>query len=249
MHKHMLRALGLSLIAALGLMAFSAANALAAGEILVEGSAALATGRTVGGEKDGTVENTLKVPALSIEIVCKDFSVNGTVLSGPAGTALAEVLYKECVVWSIKKETLELIEELKTCEILASGATKTKGDITALGIGGVLLHTGIETYLLAEGETVGGVKQPFAIVEFTKGIGCPLSTPVKVTGSAVFKVVTGNVNVGGDGPQVKPLLEASEAITALLGDKLLYGINPAFIKGAGKVFLTNTDVGLKWGAK
>jgi hypothetical protein len=34
-------------------MAFSAANALAAGEILVEGSATLATGRTVGAKQKG----------------------------------------------------------------------------------------------------------------------------------------------------------------------------------------------------
>jgi hypothetical protein len=247
MHKHMLRALGLSLIAALGLMAFSAANALAAGEILVEGSAALATGRTATGKQEG--EGTLKVPALNIEIVCKKLTAGaGTkIISGPLGTLLAEVLYEECVVWSIKKESLELIEVLTTCQILASGATKTKGDITAVGTGSVVLHNINEVYLLAEGETVGGVKQPFATVEFTKGIGCPLATPVKIIGSAVFKHITGNLNTGA--AVVEPLIESSEAIQKLLGDKLLYGVNEAFIKGSALLALTGTHAGLKWGAK
>jgi hypothetical protein len=240
MHKHTLKALGLSLIAALGLMAFSA-GAAQAGEIQVEGSAALATGRTVNATQEG--EGTLLVPSLNIEIVCKKLTAaNTTVTSGPLGTASAEVLYEECVVWSIQKETEKLIEVLTSCQILASGATKTKGHITAKGVGKIILHNAnTETFLLAEGA-------PFATVEFTKGIGCALTNPVKVSGAVVFKVVTGNLIPSAANKVVKPLIEASKTLQKLIGDKLLYGVNEAFIDGSALLELTGSHAGLKWGA-
>jgi hypothetical protein len=252
MHKHMLRTLGLSLIAALGLVAFSAANALAApepGQVLVEGSTTLANERTVGAKQEG--EGTLLVPGLNIEIVCQKLAAgtNTKVISGSAGTALAEILYQECVVWSTEGSPQKLIEILKSCQILASGVTKTVGDITATGVGKVLLKEkgSTETYLLAEGETVGGVVQPFATVEFTKGIGCPLATPVKITGTAAFKVGAGNLNTSPE--VVEPLVESSGAIQKALGGVLKYGINEAFIDGSALLKLTGSHEGLKWGAK
>jgi hypothetical protein len=242
--KHLLRTLGLSLVAALGLMAFGAVGAQAAGEILVEGSAALATGRLFAKKQEG--ESTLLVPSLNIAFVCKKVTGGGTILSGPLGTFLLEALFEECVVWSVSKETKKLIEVLTSCQILASGATKTKGHISIVGVGGVILHNINETYLLLEGEK-GEIVQPLATVEFTKGIGCALSNPVKLTGAIVSKVVTGNLNTGA--AVVEPLVESSEFIQKLIGDKLFYGVNEAFLDGSWLWRQAGIHAGLKWGFK
>jgi hypothetical protein len=249
MHKHLLRTLGLSLLAALNLTAFASTGAQAAGQIKVEGSTALATGRTVGAERDSLFQTVL-VPTLNIEIVCHNFSVEeGVITSGPNGEGLKKVLYEECVVWSTEenaKGELLLVEELTSCQILP------EGHITASAKLLVFLHgpAGKEdTYVLAEPDTAGklGSEGIFGQLKFTKGIGCPLPTPINMTGSIVFQVLAGDLQLGPE--VVKVLIESSKEIAKLFPcDVVKYGENVAYVDGSAWLFLTGTHKGLKWGA-
>jgi len=243
MQKHLLRVLGLSLLAAVGLMAFATAGAQAA-EFRILGSAALATGATFGGSQIGT--GTLKVPTLNIEIVCQKLSVlEGKILSGPAGTALGKILFEECVVWSIKSGTLELIEKLP-CQILdISGGSGKVGHITATANLQVFLHINGKTFILASKD---GENRPFAIANYTSGTGCPIPLKQEITGNTVFKLVTGDLT-GGGAEAVELEVESNEAIPALFpADVLKYGVNTAFVISKDKLFLTGAHKGCTWGA-
>ncbi len=230
--KRVFRVLGVSLMAALGLMALTAVGAQAA-EFKILGTG-VATEETVNGKAEGV--GLLKVPALSIEIVCQKFSIPNTPITRilSSGVVHVTVLFEECVVWSIKPGTLELIEILP-CLVLPSH------HITATALGQVVLHNAeTETYIKFTGE-------PFANVEFEAGKGCPIPLKPVIKGSAAFKVVTGNLAKGG--AEVKePLLQSSEAIQALLGAKLLYGTNEAFVSGSGTAALSGAKIGCTWGA-
>jgi hypothetical protein len=250
MHKHLLRALGLSLLAALGLMAFAATGAQASGKIKVLGSIPLATGATVGAERDSLFQ-TLLVPALNIEIVCHNFSVvEGVITNGETGTGKAEVLYEECVVWSTEenaKGELLLVEELP-CQLLDS-VTGKAGHIRAKAKLLVILHgkAGEEnTYVLASPQEVGA---SFAVIKFTKGTGCPLPTPVNITGSTVFQILEGDLNLHPTEEVVKVLIENSKVLSKLFpSDVLKYGENIAYVDGSAWLFLTGKHLGCKWGA-
>jgi hypothetical protein len=248
MHKHLIRALGLSLLAALGLMAFAATGAQASGQIKVEGSTALATGRAVTGESDSLYLILVVLP-LNIEIVCHHFTIEeGEITSGPNGEGKVKFLDEECFVWLIEenvKGELLLVEELP-CQILDS-VTGTVGDITAKAKFLAILHGGTgkeNTYVLAEPLVAGG---NFTTIKFTKGTGCPLPTPVNVTGSTVFQVLAGDLLLGPE--VVKMLIENSKELSKLFpSDVLKYGENVAYMSGSAWLFLEGTHKGLKWGA-
>jgi len=239
MQKHLLRVLGLSLLAAVGLMAFAAAGAQAAPETRILGSSALAINETVGGSQIGT--GALKVPALSVEIVCNTLSVTEGKILEPS-LALGKILFEGCVVWSIEKVTLKLIEVLP-CQILDSKNGNKIGHITAAAFLKVFLHTDGRTYLLASPDPAGSA---FAVVNYTSGTGCPIPLKQEVTGNTVFKVVTGDLTVG---PEVlEPEIENNEAIAKLFpADVLKYGINEAFVINKALLKLTGAHKGCKWG--
>jgi len=217
MHKHMLRALGLSLIAALGLMGLTAGGAQAealkgvAGKIKVLGVDA-AAGTTITGEQEG--QGTLLIPALNTEIVCDKFKVlEGKVLSGSKGEALAELLYEECAYWATKGVNQELTTKLP-CEILEEG-TKAKGAILAKAKLLVVLHevsAGVsDTYILAsaDNETEIGT---IASISVTTPSDCPLPKLVEV-GTVVFKVTLGDLALG-QAEELYVLATASKALRA-----------------------------------
>jgi hypothetical protein len=237
MRKHVLKTLGVSLLAALGLMAFVMASAQA--EIKISGSAALATGKSVTGAQEGLPK--LLVPALGIYVDCKKFTVlaGSTIISG---TALATILFEEC------EEYAETTNALLPCEIEDGGLGGKKGHLTAKANIKTILHKE-RTYLLAE---------PDGQAFFTKfrngGAECNLPRNVEIKGpegktaSTVFKVVTGDTTAG---PEVlEPLIESSAAICELFpADVLTYGTNPACIDGAAKLKIsTLSHEGLVWGA-
>jgi len=251
MHKHMLRALGLSLLATLGLMAFTAAGAQAealkgvAGRILIGGVDA-----TTGTIIEGSQENagTLLIPALNTEIVCQKIKVvTGKVIG--KGEGLGEILYEECAYWGTKtkieggKEILELTTKL-ACEILEDSETKAPEAIVAKAKLLVVLHevsAGVsDTYILAEADNATGAEGTLASVLVKTPGECPLPKLVEVTGSVVFKVTLGDLNLG-QAEELYVLVTASKELSkaGLFTDKLKFGINPAFIDGSALLWLAS----------
>ncbi len=247
MRKHALRILGMSLLSLIGVMAFAAAGAQAEGAITILTSTGLATGKTFTGAQEGVAR--LVAPALNIEIECKGMTIlEGVIISGPSGKVLTKLLHSECKVFHInvgggKEEEIKEKEELPNCQIL-DAETGTAGHITSKANYLVILHSGV-SYLLAtpDGQTF------FAKVNFTKGIGCVLMSGVEIKGSAMFEVALGDIN--RDGEKVEPLVRSNQAIQTLFEptDKLLYGMQPAYIVGSAKLKLNGAGhVGCKWGA-
>jgi len=252
MHKHMLRALGLSLLAALGLMAFTAAGAQAealkgvAGKIKIAGADA-AAGTLVEGSQEGS--GTLKIPALNTEIVCEKVKVlKGEIISGSKGEGLGQLLYEECVTWGTKGANQELTTKLAECEILEHSASLAKGAILANALLLVVLHevsAGVsDTYILAEPDPSVSTTT-LANVLYTTPSGCSLPKLIEIKGSVVFKVTLGDLALG-QAEELYVLGTASKELSSsgLFTDELKFGINPAFIDGSALLWLASDK---NWG--
>jgi hypothetical protein len=236
MRKHAIKILGLSLMAALGLTAFMAVGAQATTTvpINVKGSSTLAAPLL------GTVLlGRLLVPALKLEIHCEKGTVSGTVnpASLPAGQALVEVLYEECLkIFKYNTVTLALEEELSSCLIETTGLTAHHIKAVAKLLG--LLHNGT-VYAIAHGDLPEDV---FTEIKFKN---CAVTgATVKIKGLYAFEVEPNS------GEQVKLLLKpGNAALQTLLGGALKFGANPAFIdEGVAHAELTGTHAGVVWGA-
>jgi len=241
MHKHMLRALGLSLLAALGLMAFTAAGAQAealkgvAGKIKVLGVDAVGP-ITVLGEQEKL--GTLLVPGLKFEIVCEKVDVlEGKIISGAKGEGLAELLYLECVTWNLGL-TVKL-----PCELLEDASPFAAGSILAKVKLLVVLHevsAGVsDTYILA---TADNEKEEGALASilYSTPSECPLPKLTEVKGSVVFKVTLGDLSLKQP-EELYVLATASQELSSsgLFTDKLFYGVNEAFIDGSALLWLAS----------
>lgn len=256
MHKHMLRALGLALLAALGLMGLTAggaqAEALAGvpGRILIGGVDA-ATGTVIEAEQEG--QGTYLIPALNAEIVCEKVKVlEGKVIG--KGQALVKFLYEKCVLWATKKNAVTGEQELTTklpCELLEDESPFTAGNIVANLILLVVLHevsAGVsDTYLLATGDKAGKEEGPFASILFTTPSECPLPKLTELLGSFVFKVTLGDLNLKQP-EELYVLATASKALSSsgLFTDKFKFGVNEAFLD-ASFLFWLSSDK--NWGVE
>jgi len=234
MRKHLSKTLGLSLLAALSLMAFAVSSAQA-GEIQVGGSTTLAAGASFNGEQIGS--GTLLVKALSIEILCEKgtYVANVTNPGPPLATFSATLTFSKCKVFPINAAGELTSKEALPCIV--------EEPIVAKGNGEVVLHEG-DSYLLAK--SAEGV--PFTTIKFS-GEECTLPLKNEVKGSQAIKVLTGDLNLGP--AVVEPELEASDAIQELLKDELLFGKNKSFLMGKGKVKVSAplADVGKTIGVK
>ena len=115
--------LGVCLLAALGIMAFSASAAQAAGEWLINGKTLVEKGilsETVTGEKDPLAEPELLVPGIGIAIFCNEFTiVNGKIER--LGKSKAALTFSECEVL-----------EAPDCEVTVAPAT-AKDQVELMG--------------------------------------------------------------------------------------------------------------------
>ncbi len=233
MRKHVLRTLGLSLMAALGLVALFASTASAAdltvpihGKLLVLGSEDLTAGVT---GKLGLGQ--LLVAGLSIEIHC----VKGTVVSASItepllGEGLGIFLFEECKVYPINPATGVLTSaEPLACNIINGGENR---HITAIAKIRVVQHEGVK-YLLAELEKE-------IEIEFKSGEGCPIPLKPKIKGTYAFEVTQAH-------QEVLTITAGLEPLQKLLGDKLLYGTNVGIIHGTGTAQLTGVHEKCTWG--
>ena len=209
-------------------------------------------------------ERRLLVPSKSAEIVCSEaevtegFAANeyenyktGTMQKG--GYGFGAGLLKGCRVFQINPTTGVLEVELKKCTEELDKGTSPVGQhhITLKGSGFLKRHEG-KTYGISEGfinskataEQAEALTLPYATVTF--GGTCSLPEKVTLTGS-----------VAGEAPlkdAIKPIQsvdtfsKAGKELQALLGARLKFGANEAFISGEGQAELTGSGAGLSWGA-
>jgi len=276
MRKHGLRIVGLTAMATLGMMVISVVGAQAVslnlGKEFYSGEAGFVlsggierpkglTTETVSGVLLG--ERRLLIPSKSAEIVCSKAEVTEgftqneyenwkTKTMSKGGYGVATVLLKGCKVFKINGSGV-LEGELVPCTEALNKETSPPGEhhITVKGSGFLKRHEG-KTYGIAEGfinskttaeqAEVGAL--PFAVVKF--GGTCSLPETVTLTGS-----------VAGEAPAkdaIKPIQsidtfsKAGKELQALLGAKLNFGVNEAFISGEGEGELTGSGAGLSWGA-
>ncbi len=236
--KFGLRAFGLALVAALGLMAFMAVGAQAeetledggkAGKFLVN-KAAPTTGATSTFEVNqvaGTT-GTLLVPG-RVDILCTGGKVTGEFKSSTE--ALGSAKFTGCTAWS-PVTTFPHATQIKTCTV----STKKEGAggekevvVVEKAIALSKLHNG-EPYILLEEDGAA-----FTTI-FFEGKECSLTPENKVTGSVVGKID------GND--TVNPTVLLSQAIQKLFqienketkvikGDQLKFGTFQAYIDAEG----------------
>jgi hypothetical protein len=241
LRKHGLKAFGLSLLAALSLMAVSAAGAQASGEFLVEttlGSGVYHTFtqhgislETVTGGFEPGVVGVLTITGLGTEIKCTGVTPEGgTVHLG--GLVTGSLLYTGCTAL----ESAAPLEELP-CEVEDKGGDNAVGKIKTNALHGlVILHgTPSETYVLVKPAAAG----PFVVI-LLLGAECAVAGEYPVTGQQMLLVAAGDaLNV-----LVNPINNA----TLFPTDILKFGIRTATLSGSANLRLTGALADDKWGA-
>jgi len=236
-----IKILGLSLLAAISVMAVSAAAAQAA-HFAIEGTP-LAAGdsETVAGTG---VEGELLVPGIGLNINCTSSAFTGTLL--PAGAADASVLFSGCTVLGNKF--------CKIYENEANMNAKTNaGNILATGTGELHLHEG-QHYLIVKGV---GAEEIFTTVYFnTAAEGCNLGgLSMVIKGLTALVLPTGLTNLVNQ--TIAPLTAADDLLlngsaAGQLNLKLIFkfGNEPARLDGGEitNAHLTGKRVGQKWQA-
>ena len=263
MRKHGLRALGLSFLAVLGLMAFMAAGAQANFLYLLTVNGAVDdVGANVPTVKAHT-PGTLLLLGLNLEIVCQKVGQDTTApvtLLAASTVAHGHLLFKECETWSVKKEAekIVLVALQGKCKPWSPGTPKESGEILAGGLAQLLLHEG-KNYVLVKPLD----KKPFTIIELPET--CALAESSEVTGEAVLDC--GELDnsvppkfVGGDCAthRVTQLLQQNPSAT-LFGkyklesgvehnvNQLFFGAQLASIDGIADVLLGAPLEGKAWG--
>jgi hypothetical protein len=241
MSKYGLKVLGLSLLAALSLMALSAGAAQAVThEVKILGKTFAELGideESLTGKID-TV-GALLVTGQNLALTCAKFSVvEGKILLAlPSKTVDAEgkILFEEC-----KTKSADLTENLPCIVDDDVGTGLTTEHITADALI-LIVETGGVRYLLAEpltGQTAF-TKVDFLDEDPAHGKFCPLPDLVEITGSTAIEIETGT-------NAEKLIKEAPAAIQTALNDKLKFGESKATIDATGWVKLNGADAGKVW---
>jgi hypothetical protein len=266
MRKHGLKALVLAVVAALGLMAFSAVAQAAnlelgdnpesgeAGFFLKKSGTQFPTGLTtqaVNGKQIGS--SKLLIPGKSAEIVCSEVEVTAASVSNEyenwktatmakGGHGHGTLLFKGCKVQEINAAGELTGKELTKCTEELNKATSPAGahHITANVLLLVKKHENV-TYLVAEpliaskAQAEENEKLTSAFSKLTFGGNCSLPEKVNITGAASVAAPTVDA--------LKPVLKvdtfsaAGKALQTLLGTKLKFGANEAFIQGEAETEL------------
>ena len=223
MKKHGLKALGICVVAALGVLAFSAAFA----------QAAPPNWMVNGGEATGTLEVTgkaetdflLLVQASNVEILCETFEVDDGLLF-VGGTSLAVLLFKKgCVARSISPlATLP-------CTVGEPIEAKVKDKL-------VLVGSPAKAYDLFEPDVSGA---PFTTIHFG-GAECPLPEEVPITGSALVEDCNNALETEA---KTHLIQQAPESVSGT-SDVLKFGKNPARLDGSAILELLGAHAGQNW---
>jgi len=235
--RHGIKILGLSLLAALGLMAFAASAQ--AGEWLINtgvgGTHKTFTEHGIASETVlGTVAaGKLLVPSLSLTVLCTGGTFTGTILLG--GTAHASVLFSGC-----EAEGIPVCKPFETTAKMETNLTADKGFISASGLGELLLMGGKHYLLVSSTEAA-----PFTKIEWPKI--CALTLLNKVFGNYVFELPTA-LQLGLVDQTIVPLLE--EVMKELFPNDVLTYVNQAawLHPGTATAHLSGALKGKFWGA-
>lgn len=182
------------------------------GENLEEGTPLTLTGQQEGASR-------FVVPGRSIAIGCVNFHVQEGKLYGAVGHL--KLLFLECTVWNIKTEGEHkyVLGAQTPCHIIEgqfSASAKTK----------VFSHEG-KVFVVAEPLTEG---QPFKVIKFKSGTGCPLPLTTEVKGVIGAAISQSQLQ--------EQLLTLAPGTQLLLKTKVLYGAFETFIEGAATIKIT-----------
>lgn len=219
------RALGLSFLAALGLMAFMAIEAQASEKSwLISGADITSNQRVL---LHIHTELNLKVKEeTNLEILCKiiigGFPISPTLIAGTTEGS-GQVNFEACKTWQGGKESVN-------CKpfqpVLSNGKAR------------LILHES-KNYLLIEPTTKGG---KLAVIEFKPPCALPESNNVK--GSLVLECLKESNLAAIDCKQEETWHLFKQANAALFsGDALLYGTKAAVLEGIAKSIL---EIGSSW---
>lgn len=233
--KHGFKILGLAVLVAAGLMAFSAAAAQ--GEFLILGA-----GLEQFGVEEAAFEGSVDTPfsflvePKNYEINCPEVDITGTLLLSDAD---AKFTFRKCAIFS-----MEPLEEIKGCHVSLPAGGQLIFFLNALIL--TVLHKTKEengeeqtlTFLLAEQLPGSGT---LGIVHLKTEAGCPLPEALNIKGTIAM-----TINQGG---AITNLIRAGgETLQLLLGDALRINEKEAFLDGSFFAELTGLFKGCKWGA-
>lgn len=260
MRKHGLKALVLAVMAALGLMAFSASSALAAElNVIMEPGTSIPGVFLIGGVEapTGLTKETIAasgpggrliIPAKSAEVDCTAGSLTGSpsianeyedfLLPGmkKGGHGTGSATFTGCKVF-VTNSKGEKGEELKVCSEVVKSEGQAVGTVSATGLLRVVKHEA--TYVLLEPQITSAAtaKENTELVsKFTKlvfGGKCSLPATADIHGGVVTKAPVADA--------VKPTLNVKSyevsgtnavlsAEQKLLGAALTFGASAAFIE-------------------
>ena len=238
--KHGLKALGLSFLVVLGLMAFAAGGAQASGKVLVEGLSGTFN-VSITGKAENALESNFLILNLNMEIFCHNSIISGTITNNGHGTAT--ITLDQCLVQGVSGEKL-------------TGAICEIEDFVAKALALIILHSGekrlvVDTMPLTPyTEHKEGTGDPYVLFTPEDGLTfatvfneteCALPEEVKVKGCFVTRIVTA-------GDQVTHLL-SSKGMLELFGCKINYGANESHFTREWNVSLAGGHLGLKWEAE
>jgi hypothetical protein len=221
-----IKILGLSLVAALSMMAVTAAGAQAAGELKVNGAV---LGAGLEAEISGTgAEGQLLVPGLGLTILCTSGLILikvGNLANMAHGTA--HVLYHGCHVVGDK-----------FCKIYPTHLDRlmktNAGLILATGLGLVIVNGG-RHFAVASAAS-------FTNILYTEEEGCTLPSETEVGGSAGFRIDTPTTESTSH-----QVLDINSTEEGEIGVSLLYGEEPSTIDGGNATgSLVGTYAGLNF---
>jgi hypothetical protein len=237
------------------------------GEFLVGGTLSPAAGlpgiQAVGANLVAGTSSRLLIPKRAAEIVCKKFTLSNATIANEyedwllpgmkvGGHGKGDVLFEECEVFKINETTGALEGELKSCTENLNVATSPAGKHHVTVTGALLLirkHEGT-TYLViepginskADDEAVAALTKAFTTIK--EGGTCALPEKAEIFGAFAAKVPATDA--------IKPKVAvdtfsaAGKAEQTLLGTKLKYGANEAFIQGEVETELVGKNVA--WGS-
>lgn len=236
--KHWLKATAFSILASLGLIAFTAAAAQAQnpnpltdpvitntpGFFTINSADALLATFTGASEAPAII----LVPGRNLEIECDAVDVQEGHIQSKT-QALAKFLFLKCIPYNLGGEVpiagCHIIPDL-TITMLATILPILHGTKDAKGE-----YTELKNYLLLEPDNA----LQFGSVLFKSGLGCGLTLHNPLKGSVVAEVK--------ELEAVQHLIKFNSEIQLLVGDKLQFGTFTAYIDLNAKLELTNTHFG------
>jgi len=215
--------LGLTLVAALGVLALLAASSAQAAEWRIEGKKIESSESVTGAAH---VASNLLVPAQNLEILCSEHTIEvGAILTN--GTAVGQLALSNCKTL-VKK-------------VLSPGC-KPEEPIIVGGVATPTLHNGL-TYIFLTPKA----GSPFGLMRFNPA-KCALPEEIEVVGSAVTECLNpSNLATGAKRCEEESVTHLAQIAPTSLFPKnvIFFGANPVTFDGIAEVKLGGANAGKK----